>query len=88
LKGRTEFTPRAYAAFSSIRTPTPKEQTKLANRCEPPDVYNPAIRPPLGEIDVLNIMDPKNTGYYATASDHYMIMKPGKRIWRDGMIDS
>jgi hypothetical protein len=56
---------------------------------EPPDVYNPTIHPPLGEIDVLNIveagpefksvMDPQiYKDFYETPKDNSMIMKPGK----------
>jgi hypothetical protein len=103
MKGRTEFTPRAYAAFSSIRTLMPTEQAILVNQpnpnlYEPPDVFNPTIHPPLGEIDVLNIvesgpafesiMDIKYTDYYETPSDHSTIMKPGKGIWLNAQAGS
>jgi hypothetical protein len=103
MKGRTEFTPRAYATFSSIRTLMPTEQAILVNPpnpniYEPPDVVNPTIHPPLGEIDVLNIvesgpafqsvMDIKYTDYYETPSDHTTIMKPGKGIWLNAKAGS
>lgn len=59
------------------------------NVYQPPEVFNPTIHPPLGEIDVLNIveagpefksvMDPQiYKDYYETVKDHSVILKPGK----------
>jgi hypothetical protein len=66
---------------------------------EPPDYYNPYIHPPLGEIDVLNIveagpefisvMDPQiYKDYYETPQDHSMIMTPGKGMKLNTYADS
>jgi hypothetical protein len=59
------------------------------NVYEAPDVFNPTIHPPLGEINVLNIveagpdfksvMDPQiYKDFYETPKDNSMILKPGK----------
>jgi hypothetical protein len=59
------------------------------NIYESPDVYNPTIHPPLGEIDVLNIveagpdfksvMDPQiYRDFYESTKDNSIILKPGK----------
>ena len=62
LQGRTEFTPRAFPALTTIRTLLPPEQrTELGppppNAFDPPDVFNPYLHPPKGAIDVLNILE-------------------------------
>jgi hypothetical protein len=93
-KGRTEFTPRAHADLSSLRTIMPTAMKELIgdpapNAYEAPDVFNPTLHPPLGEIDVLNIveagpdfksvMDPQiYKDFYETPKDNSMILKPGK----------
>jgi hypothetical protein len=93
-KGRTEFTPRAHADLSSLRTIMPTAMKELIgdpapNAYEAPDVFNPTIHPPLGEIDVLNIveagpdfksvMDPQiYKDFYETPKDNSMILKPGQ----------
>jgi hypothetical protein len=100
-KGRTEFTPRAYADLTSLRTIMPTAMKELIgepapNVYEAPDVFNPTIHPPLGEIDVLNIveagpefksvMDPQiYKDFYETPKDNSIIVKPGKgatlKVW-------
>jgi hypothetical protein len=62
FQARTEFTPRAYAPFSNIRTLMPPEMVAAFPPPEksvynPPDVFNPSLHPPPGEIDVLNIVE-------------------------------
>lgn len=62
LKARTEFTPRAYPAFTSIRTLMPPEMLAqindpLPNIYDPPDVFNPSLHPPEGDVDVLSIVE-------------------------------
>ena len=63
-KARTEFTPRAYPSVSSLRSIMPPEmQANLPMEreakavYEPPDVYNPTLHPPPGEVDVLSIVE-------------------------------
>jgi hypothetical protein len=97
LKGRTEFTPRAYADLTSLRTIMPAAMKEIVGEpepsaYEPPDVFNEFIHPPLGNIDVLNIveagpdfksvMDPQiyRDFYDETPKDNSMIMKPGKGV--------
>ena len=93
-KGRTEYTPRAYADLTSLRTIMPTAMKEIIgepapNVYEAPDVFNPTIHPPLGEIDVLNIveagpefksvMDPQiYKDFYETSKDDSTILKPGK----------
>lgn len=62
LKARTEFTPRAYPAFTNIRTLMPPEMLAYINDpstniYEPPDVFNPSLHPPEEDIDVLSIVE-------------------------------
>ena len=93
-KGRSEFGPRAYAGLTSLRTIMPTAMKEIIgepplNLYEAPDVFNPTIHPPLGEIDVLNIveagpefksvMDPQiYKDFYETPKDDSIILKPGK----------
>jgi len=61
IKSRTEFTPRAYPDFASIRSIMPPSQVEHIN--DPPevlyeeDVFNPDLHPPAGALDVLNIIE-------------------------------
>lgn len=60
-KGRTENTPRTRPWETSLRaimagSEHPNIQLGI-NKYDPPDVYNPTIDPPLGEIDVLAIVE-------------------------------
>ena len=62
LKSRTEFTPRAHASLSSIRTLMPPEMLKNVNPSEKsvydgPDVFNKALHPKKGAVDVLSIVE-------------------------------
>jgi hypothetical protein len=62
FQARTEFTPRAYPSLSNIRTLMPPEMVAAIpppekNIYDAPDVFNPALHPPPGEIDVLNIVE-------------------------------
>jgi hypothetical protein len=62
MKARTEFTPRAYPSFSSIRSLMPPEQLQYIdpappNIYDPPDVFIPSLHPPEGAIDVLSIVE-------------------------------
>jgi hypothetical protein len=62
MKARTEFTPRAFAGLTSIRTLMPPEMREHINEApqniyHPPDVFNPSLHPPAGEIDVLSIVE-------------------------------
>lgn len=62
LKGRTEFTPRAYPDHSSIRSLMPESMMNELNPhpallYQPPDVFNPNLHPPKGAVDVLNIVE-------------------------------
>ncbi|KAG7347364.1 hypothetical protein IV203_016069 [Nitzschia inconspicua] len=62
MKARTEFTPRAYASLSSIRTLMPPEMLRQVNPSENsvyegPDVFNPSLHPPKGAVDVLSIVE-------------------------------
>jgi len=62
IQARTEFTPRAFPDFSNIRTLMPPAQLKHINSppkstYEAPDVFNKALHPPAGAIDVLNIIE-------------------------------
>ena len=93
-KGRTEFAPRAYADLTSLRTIMPTAMKEFIgepppNVYEAPDVFNPTIHTPLGEIDVLNIveagpefksvMDPQiYKDFYETPKDDSITLKPGK----------
>jgi hypothetical protein len=93
-KGRTDFTPRAYADLTSLRTIMPTAMKEIIGDPDPseyeaPDVYNPTLHPPLGAIDVLNIveagpefksvMDPQiYKDFYETPKDNSMILEPGQ----------
>jgi hypothetical protein len=62
MKARTEFTPRAYPSFSSIRSLMPPEMQQYINPApenmyNPPDVFIPSLHPPMGAIDVLSIVE-------------------------------
>lgn len=62
LKGRAEFTPRAYPDHTSIRSIMPPSQAEQINDppetlYEGPDVFNKDLHPPAGAIDVLNIIE-------------------------------
>jgi hypothetical protein len=62
VKGRTEFTARAYPTLSNIRTLMPPELAQTIPESErplynPPEVFNPDLHPPPGAIDVLNILE-------------------------------
>lgn len=62
VKGRTEFTPRAFPSLSNIRSLMPPEMA--ANVPEsarplynPPEQFIPELHPPPGAVDVLNIVE-------------------------------
>jgi hypothetical protein len=62
MKARTEFTPRAYASSSSIRTLMHPEMLQQINPSEKsvyegPDVFNPSLHPPKGAVDVLSVVE-------------------------------
>eukprot|EP00934_Nitzschia_sp_Nitz4_P005318 Nitzschia sp. Nitz4//scaffold398_size17708//4157//6632//NITZ4_008802-RA/size17708-augustus-gene-0.22-mRNA-1//1//CDS//3329550300//5308//frame0 len=62
MQGRTEFTPRAYPSLTNIRTLMHPGHVSLMNAppetiYQPPDVFNPALHPPLEAVDVLNIVE-------------------------------
>lgn len=62
VKGRTEFTPRAYPTLSSIRSLMPPAMAQTIPESErplysPPEQFNPDLHPPPGAIDVLNILE-------------------------------
>lgn len=62
MQTRTEFTPRAYPPLTNLRNLMPPEQAGLINPAEhnlynPPDVFNPALHPPEGAVDVLSIVE-------------------------------
>lgn len=62
IKARTEFTLRAYASISSIRTLMPPAMLKNINPSESsvydgPDVFNPSLHPPPGAVNVLSIVE-------------------------------
>lgn len=62
FQARTEFTPRAYASFTNIRTLMPPEMLENINAAQkseysPPDVFNWRLYPPDGEIDVVNVLE-------------------------------
>lgn len=62
VKARTEFTPRGYPDHTSIRTLMPPSQDEQINDppqsvYEPPDVFNENLHPPVGAVDVLNIIE-------------------------------
>lgn len=63
IQGRTENTPRAYPAQTSIRSIL-KHQNQVyrpfKNVYDPPDVRNPALDVPDGEIDYLSIVENGN----------------------------
>jgi hypothetical protein len=61
-QSRTEFTPRAFPSLTNIRSlmhPDMRVNVNDAspNMYEPPDVFNPSLNPPEGEIDVLSIVE-------------------------------
>jgi hypothetical protein len=62
LQARSEFTPRSYPAYSNIRTLMRPEMRAVVgegppNVYNPPDVFNPALHPPPGAVDVLSIVE-------------------------------
>jgi hypothetical protein len=63
MKGRTEFTPRAYPTKTSLRSLMPPEMLNFIdppeeNVYEPPDVFNPALHPRDEDaVDVLSIVE-------------------------------
>merc|ERR1712216_453147 len=62
IKARTEFTPRSYPDHTNIRTLIPPSQLEHINSppesvYQPPDVFNKNLHPPVGEIDVLSIVE-------------------------------
>ena len=61
LKGRSEFTPRANPARTSIRSILVADMAlgdPEPNLYDPPDVYNPALDPPLdSDVDFVAIME-------------------------------
>lgn len=62
LQGRTEFTPRFNPGQSSIRSLMTTDTLQHINSppeiaYHPPDVLIPALHPPPGEVDVLNIVE-------------------------------
>jgi hypothetical protein len=62
IKGRTEFTPRAFPDHASIRSLMPPSQANEINNpppvvYNPPDIFNPNLHPPAHTIDVLNIVE-------------------------------
>jgi hypothetical protein len=82
VKARTEFTPRAYPSLSNIRTLMHPEMAALVPDparplYEPPELFNPDVHPPPGEVDVLNIVeagvDFKSTLNPDYAKDYYKI---------------
>ena len=98
FQGRTEFNPRTYPTLTNIRTIMPKEMLNTLPELSwplysPPDVFNPYIHPPPGEIDVLNIVqngiefqpvfDPRYTDefYHSESTITKVYQKPGKGIY-------
>eukprot|EP00980_Cylindrotheca_fusiformis_P008142 scaffold1727_cov133-Cylindrotheca_fusiformis.AAC.45 len=80
-QARTEFTPRAYPAYTNLRTlmhPDMRAEINepAKNFYNPPDVFNPALHPPPSAVDVLAIVEagvdfkpvlvPDYTGFYKT----------------------
>lgn len=62
MQARTEFTPRAFASLSSIRTLMPPQMLQEINPSEHsvyegPDIFNPSLHPPKGAVDVLSIVE-------------------------------
>ena len=62
MKARTEFTPRSNPDQTSIRSLMPPAQLKElndppANLYTGPDIFNPNLHPPVGAVDVLNIVE-------------------------------
>jgi hypothetical protein len=62
VKGRTEYTPRAYPSLSNIRSLMPPVLAESVGESErplyyPPAGFNPDLHPPPGSIDVLNILE-------------------------------
>eukprot|EP00934_Nitzschia_sp_Nitz4_P008119 Nitzschia sp. Nitz4//scaffold229_size32011//14677//16995//NITZ4_007918-RA/size32011-processed-gene-0.14-mRNA-1//-1//CDS//3329542856//8109//frame0 len=62
MKARTEFTPRAFPLHTSIRSLMPPSMREAINNApenvyNPPDIFNPSLHPPEGEVDVLNIVE-------------------------------
>lgn len=60
--GRTEITPRHAPAISHIRALMPGANkvmlpSHFQNSYKPPDLFNPDLHPPIGAIDVLNIVE-------------------------------
>mmetsp|Transcript_9563 Transcript_9563/g.26020 ORF Transcript_9563/g.26020 Transcript_9563/m.26020 type:complete len:307 (-) Transcript_9563:386-1306(-) len=106
-QGRTEFTPRTRPDQTSLRAIMPQEQREFIDppppvAYQPPDVFNPLIYPPAGEVDVLNIvangppfrpvLRPQDGDFYdntVTGLDT-MTQKPGKghvSIFPSGFCD-
>ena len=98
LQARSEFNPRTYPHLTNIRSIMPKEM--LINLPElqgpmymPPDVFNPFLHPPPGEVDVLNIVEngvdfqpvfePRYTEefYRSDTTIKKVYQKPGKGIY-------
>ena len=62
IKARNEFTPRGYPDHTSIRSLMPPSQFEHINNppenlYEAPDVFNKDLHPPVGAVDVLNIIE-------------------------------
>ena len=95
----TEFTPRAFPSLTSIRSAMPTAQLEHINDApkniyESPDVFNPDLHPPKGEVDVLKIVElgdsfgavnvPDYTGYYQNVDVSAEPSQPvGKGIYLD-----
>lgn len=97
MKARTEFTPRAFPSLTNIRTLMPPSMRAEINdgepnAYEPPDVFNPSLHPPEGEVDVLSIVEAGvpfvpilaptwNTKFYKQPTfSHPPMVPPGKGI--------
>ena len=62
IQARTEFTPRVYPDATNIRTLFSPSMMEYINDppeslYEAPDVFNPDLHPPMGAVDVLNIIE-------------------------------
>ena len=104
-QARSEFTPRAYPHLTNIRSIMPKEM--LANLpppeepiYNPPDIFNPYLHPPPGEVDVLSIvengleflpvLDPSHAEefYQSTSTITELYHTPGKGIYPSVYVGS
>ena len=99
FQGRTEFGPRNLPSMSNVRNLMPIDLAETIGTSDqpvyqPPDVFNPLLHAPLGEIDVLKIVELGNDFQPVLHDDfswHYKlpkdrttaIQKPGTKFVRN-----